>query len=120
MPAGTAPPVRPFRPSGRVVGDRVRVRPHRRESAVVLDEGPGLADAPVDAPLRDEGEALADDVAAHLRDAELPLGERDRSLDDAAEVPVPGATGEELYRFGEADVATDCVRFTGRGVVVLR
>ncbi|ROS74839.1 maltooligosyl trehalose hydrolase [Curtobacterium sp. PhB130] len=41
-------------------------------------------------------------------------------LDDAAEVPVPGATGEVLYAFGEASVATDCVRFTGRGVVVLR
>ena len=41
-------------------------------------------------------------------------------LDDAAEVPVPGATGEVLYQFGAASVATDCVRFTGRGVVVLR
>ncbi|WFR68446.1 malto-oligosyltrehalose trehalohydrolase [Curtobacterium flaccumfaciens] len=41
-------------------------------------------------------------------------------LDDAAEVPVPGAVGDELYRFGEAEVTADCVRFAGRGVVVLR
>jgi maltooligosyltrehalose trehalohydrolase len=40
--------------------------------------------------------------------------------DDAVEVPVPGATGEELYRFGEAEVTDEAVRFTGRGVVVLR
>ncbi|WP_420370199.1 malto-oligosyltrehalose trehalohydrolase [Curtobacterium sp. L1-20] len=40
--------------------------------------------------------------------------------DDAVEVPVPGATGEELYRFGEAEVTDEAVRFSGRGVVVLR
>ncbi|MEK6311107.1 MAG: malto-oligosyltrehalose trehalohydrolase [Curtobacterium sp.] len=41
-------------------------------------------------------------------------------LDDVAEVPVPTASGEELYRFGEATVERGCVRFTGRGVVVVR
>jgi maltooligosyltrehalose trehalohydrolase len=44
---------------------------------------------------------------------------------DAAEVPVPGALGEVLFAFGAGarpgvEVARDCVRFTGRGVVVLR
>ncbi|GGL09362.1 maltooligosyltrehalose trehalohydrolase [Curtobacterium luteum] len=40
--------------------------------------------------------------------------------DDVAEVPVPTAQGEELYRFGEATVERGGVRFTGRGVVVVR
>ncbi|MFL0390294.1 malto-oligosyltrehalose trehalohydrolase [Curtobacterium sp. 179-B 9B NHS] len=40
--------------------------------------------------------------------------------DDAAEVSVPDATGEELYRFGEASVDAGVVRFASRGVVVLR
>ncbi|MGN7190026.1 MULTISPECIES: malto-oligosyltrehalose trehalohydrolase [unclassified Curtobacterium] len=40
--------------------------------------------------------------------------------DDAAEVPVPDAAGEELYRFGEASVEDGLVRFASRGVVVVR
>jgi maltooligosyltrehalose trehalohydrolase len=42
--------------------------------------------------------------------------------DGAAEVPVPDATGEVLYAFGDVTVpdGTETVRFDGRGVVVLR
>ncbi|WP_259362825.1 DUF3459 domain-containing protein, partial [Curtobacterium sp. ME12] len=40
--------------------------------------------------------------------------------DDAAEVPVPDAVGEELYGFGAIEVDAGVVRFRGRGVVVLR
>jgi len=40
--------------------------------------------------------------------------------DDAAEVPVPDAVGEELYGFGATEVDAGVVRFRGRGVVVLR
>jgi maltooligosyltrehalose trehalohydrolase len=40
--------------------------------------------------------------------------------DDAAEVPVPDSTGEELYRFGDATVEAGVVRFASRGVVVVR
>jgi maltooligosyltrehalose trehalohydrolase len=40
--------------------------------------------------------------------------------DDAAEVPVPEAEGEELYGFGATEVDAGVVRFRGRGVVVLR
>jgi maltooligosyltrehalose trehalohydrolase len=44
-------------------------------------------------------------------------------LDDACEVPVSGSTGEVLFSFGsvsDADVTAGAVRFSGRGVVVLR
>ncbi|OII38387.1 malto-oligosyltrehalose trehalohydrolase [Curtobacterium sp. MMLR14_010] len=42
--------------------------------------------------------------------------------DGAAEVPVPDASGEVLYAFGDVTVPdeTETVRFEGRGVVVLR
>ena len=40
--------------------------------------------------------------------------------DGAAEVPVPGTTGEVLYAFGDAEFDTDGVRFGGRGLVVVR
>ncbi|KQS08778.1 malto-oligosyltrehalose trehalohydrolase [Curtobacterium sp. Leaf183] len=44
-------------------------------------------------------------------------------LDDAATVPVPGATGEVLYAFGAASVDDDdpeTVHFNGRGILVVR
>jgi maltooligosyltrehalose trehalohydrolase len=41
-------------------------------------------------------------------------------FDDAAAVPGTSADGEELYRFADAVVATDCVRSTGPGVVGMR